>query len=420
MLVTFAPIVLDHKRKKDNTYPVKIRVTFKGKQRKLPTSLVCKPTDLTRGSNKIKSNTILAKAEQIISQMRTAIKDLSPFDLETHDVDWIVGKIKETLQGDHFSLDFFVWADKYIMTKTATTRRAYSCALNTLERFLGSRELDINSITRMMLLDFMEYVDNAPKMHYNPTTKVYEESKKEKIAKAASTRHLMKLENIYKAAKDRYNDEDSGIILIPKSPFDKITKVFPPSDGQSSLGFETMQKIITAQVSNELIRLSLDVFIISFGLMGANMADIYTATPVKDVWIYNRQKTRSRRADQAEMRVSIPSVLKPYIERLQDGSSGWWLPRLHSFAKDKDFATQRINRALRKWAEDNGIPPFTFYAARHTWASLAKSKAKVEKAIIDECLVHVGDFKLTDIYAERDWELINDANQKVLDLFTWE
>lgn len=60
----------------------------------------------------------------------------------------------------------------------------------------------------------------------------------------------------------------------------------------------------------------------------------------------------------------------------------------------------------------------TFYAARHTWASLAR-KAGVEKATIDECLCHKGDFTLTDIYAERSWDLMTEANRKVLQLFSW-
>ena len=42
----------------------------------------------------------------------------------------------------------------------------------------------------------------------------------------------------------------------------------------------------------------------------------------------------------------------------------------------------------------------------------------MEKATIDECLAHVGDFAITDIYAERSWELMAAANRKVLDLFS--
>lgn len=61
---------------------------------------------------------------------------------------------------------------------------------------------------------------------------------------------------------------------------------------------------------------------------------------------------------------------------------------------------------------------FTFGAARHSWATLAR-RAGVEKATVDECLAHKGDFSVTDIYAERSWELMWQANRTVLDLFRW-
>ena len=269
-----------------------------------------------------------------------------------------------------------------------------------------------------MLMDFVEYVDNEPKIHYNRMTGQWEQTDIQRLNKGASSRHLMKLQHLFNAAKDRYNDEDCNRILIPKSPFDKIQKVFPASQGQRNLGQELMQRIIDAQVDNATIRSALDVFILSFGLMGANMADLYYATPFKGEWIYNRQKTMTRRADRAEMRVVIPAEMQPYIERLQDAPGSWWLPVLHRMARNKDYATAKVNDALKKWCEDNNVPPFTFYAARHTWASLAR-KAGVEKATIDECLCHKGDFALTDIYAERSWELMTEANRKVLQLFNW-
>ena len=77
-----------------------------------------------------------------------------------------------------------------------------------------------------------------------------------------------------------------------------------------------------------------------------------------------------------------------------------------------------MNRWLRKWAEREGMEPFTFYAARHTWATLAR-RMTTEKATVDEALAHVGDFKMADIYAERNWALAWEANRKVLALFRW-
>ena len=415
-MITFKAIVISNNRRKDGTYPVKIRVTFKGVSRRFPTTLVCTSNDLTR-SLKIKSASILNKSDELISRMRNAVKDLSPFDLDNKDVDWVVSNIKDSLTQEDFHLDFFEWSDRYILTKAETTRRAYSCALNTLERFLGRRSLDINDISRSLLLEFMDKVDGEKKMHYNVKTGQVEESKADKIPKGASTRHLAKLEHLFNAAKEKYNDEDSGRILIPRSPFSKITKVYPVSNGQSNLGQELMQRIISSQVDNDVMRTALDIFIVSFGLMGANMADLYYAKPVKEEWVYNRQKTSSRRADRAEMRVIIPEQLKPYLERLK-GKGGWWLNRLHEFASSKDFATARVNRCLKKWCEDNEVEVFTFYAARHTFASLAR-KEGVDKSTIDDCLGHKGSFQVADIYAEKAWGLMQEANRKVLDLFTW-
>lgn len=415
-MITFKPVVFAHHKRQDGTFNVKIRITYNRQVRYLPTTLWCTSADLTRGF-KLKNNTLIARSQELCNEMRTACADLTLFDLENRDVDFVVDHIKRSLEQEAFHLDFFAWSDEYLNTKTPTTRRNYISALNALERFIGCRELDINSISHPMMMDFVEYVDNAKKMHYDHKSKTWVEGKSEKVSKGASSIYIMKLAHIFNSAKEKYNDEDTGRIVIPRSPFDKIRRYFPPAHGQKNLGVEVMQTIISAQVDDEPTRTALDAFIVSFALMGANMADLYFAVPFKgNVWVYNRTKTRSRRDDHAEMRVDIPVQIKPHLQRLQAKRGAWWLPALHELNADKDRCTARVNNLLRIWAEANDIEPFTFYAGRHTWASLAR-KAGVEKAVVDECLVHVGDFKMTDIYAERDWNIINEANQKVLALF---
>lgn len=417
-MITFKAIIIPGNKRKDGTHPVNIRVTFKGKVRRLATTLVCTPNDLTR-THRIKNATILTRADAIIGRMREAVQTLTPFDLEGADVDDVVRHIKDTLTGEDFHLDFFAFSESYINGKTPTTRRAYATALNTLARFLGQRSLDVNDISRAMLMEFMEFVDGEPVMHYDRKRGVVVESKTEKIPKGASTRHLAKLEHLFNAAKDKYNDDDSGRILIPKSPFSKIVKVYPMSSGQGNLGRELMQRIISSRSDSEVMQTALDVFVLSFALMGANMADLYNARPFKGgTWRYHRQKTMTRRADQAEMRVDIPHQIRPVLARLE-GDGEWWLDRLHQFASSKDFATARVNRCLRKWCEANGVKVFTFYSARHTWASICRNDCRVDKSTIDDCLGHKGSYQVTDIYADKAWGLIQEANQKVLQLFNW-
>lgn len=419
-MITFKAIVIPNNRRKDGTYPVKIRVTFKGVTRRLPTTLACTPNDLTR-SLKIKSADILSRADELIARMRGAVKDLSPFDLDTWDVDRVVGHIKNALAEKSFRLDFFEWGEQVITSKTASTGLTYKLALNALERYLGRRELDINAISRAMLIGFAEFVDAEPRICYLYAHGTRVRSTVKKIPGGASARYLMMLHHIFNAAKDKYNDEDAGQILIPRSPFDKLSRPIPPSvNGQKNLGQELMQKIISAETSDPAVRKALDVFVVSFGLMGANMADLYAAKPFTGtVWAYNRQKTRSRRADKAEMRVAVPPELAPYIARLR-GRKGaaWWLSALHASADDANRCTGNTNRVLKRWCAANGVPPFTFYAARHSWASLARA-AGIEKATIDEGLCHKGNYAMADIYAEKSWELIWAANRKVLDLFQW-
>lgn len=415
---SFKAVVVPGQRRQDGTYNVKIRVLHNRGQRRIPTSLYARPQDLTR-SLRIKSPDILSKSDELIVQMRAAISDINPFDLETMSVEQLVDHIRGVLKTDTFRLDFFVFADEWILRKAESTRRNYQGALASFARYLGRRSIDINEITRRLILDYMEVTDSENKLQWSYSKQMLVETSKPKGGGTAS-RHVMKLAHIFDAARARYNDEDSGRILIPRDPFSRIEYHLPPSEGQHSIGAEMMQSVIDAQTDDTLERIALDIFVVSFATMGANFADLYNAVPPRGgVWTYNRQKTRTRRADRAAMTVYIPAVLQGALRRLGGDSGGaWWLPVLRDVDPDKSVASQKVNRALARWCKKNGAERFTFYAARHTWATLAR-KAGVEKALVDECLCHVGDFQLTDIYAERDWDLINGANEKVLALFRW-
>jgi integrase len=65
-----------------------------------------------------------------------------------------------------------------------------------------------------------------------------------------------------------------------------------------------------------------------------------------------------------------------------------------------------------------GVDGLQFYAARHSWATIARNIAKIDKYTVHEALNHVDrDMKTTDIYIDKDFSPIWDANRKVLDLF---
>lgn len=407
--ITYKAVCIASNRRKDGTIPVKIRVTYKGASRRLPTNLVAYPGDLTR-TLKIKSSTITARAGQLIAQMQETTAHLSPFLIEDWDVDRVVRHIKATIAAQTFRLDFFEYADKVISKFQPSTRHAYESALNSFAHYVGQRKLDINEITKAMIIGWRDKMNTGNKKQFRKG--VWSETSKGQGGGQA-VRHIVKIKHIFKTAQNEFNGDEK--IEIPRNPFNGIsTAVPPPVHRQKNLGQETIQRIINSQRG-----VALDAFLLSFCLLGANLADLYEAHDVGEVWVYNRKKTRNRRQDRAEMRVTIPEEARPILRKMGAREKGVWLPALHTFAKSSDLCTQRINNHLRRWAEREGIEPFTFYAARKTWASLAR-RAGVEKATIDECLCHIGDFPVADIYIERDWGLLNEANRKVLALFDWD
>ena len=176
-MITYKPIIIQGGRRKDGTYPVKVRVTFRGVSRRLPTTLVCTDQDITR-SGKIKNATILQKAGELITRMRATCDNLSPFTLEGWNVDKVVQHIRDTLTADTFRLDFFTFGREFIQGKAEGTRAGYTTALNALARFLGGDSLEINTITRTLLVEFQEWADSQPRAFFNYHTGQYQDTKK--------------------------------------------------------------------------------------------------------------------------------------------------------------------------------------------------------------------------------------------------
>lgn len=405
MTVTFKAVVIPGNKHQDGTYPVKIRVTFKGKVRRLPTTLAAAQADLTR-QLKIKSPTILNKTADLIARMRGALEGLSVFQLEDMDVDDIVARIRDKMKADAFRLDFFEFADAFLEGKKESTARAYISALSAFARFLGTRTCEINAITRTMAVSFADFVKGEEwavrgKRKARPVK-----------TDGSAQRYVAMLAHIHRAARMKYNDDD-GKILIPRTPFENLGLPRGISHGQRNLGEDVIRKILTCEEENPARREALDAFAVSFLLMGANLADLVVAKhPTGGVWTYRRAKTSGRRADGAEMRVDVPAEVLPFAKRLGSSGRGWWLPRLRNAGKGSVAA--RVNYNLARWAEANKIQPFTFYAARHSWASIGRSIG-IEKATIDDGLCHVGDYTVADIYAEKAWPVINAANRKIID-----
>lgn len=413
MAATFKTEIRKHQQREDGSYNVKLRITHKRRSRWIPTNITITPQDLTARGDKIRTQAVLDKCEDLLRRVRADVARLSPFALEDMSVEQLADWIRKEEKGEGWRLNFFAWGYECAAGMPESARGNYTRALKAFERYLGKGEIDINEIRAADICGFGEYLDAEPKAgsHGKPKKKG-----------GASRTYISALSRLHALARQRYNDMDAERQLIPRNPFDGYKA--PPAPrirgGQSSLGIAGIQALIDARPKNPQERRAIALFLISFCLMGANLADLYEAPPFKgDWWIYRRKKVVERKGKDAEIRVRIPDCVRPLLAEFPDRTGRYWLGLRESWANNVAQGTHKLNRWLRRWQAEAGMRDFTYYAARHSWSTIAHAGAGYNLDTVDEAMGHNGKLPLTDIYIEKDWDMLNRINADTLALFDW-
>lgn len=400
--ITFKPTIIA-RRKADGTHTIRMRVTANRKSKYISTNISVTPAQLTKSGN-IKDRAVLDRLDALTARMRAAAADLDPFAVTQMSIDEIVRHIAAH-QDSAFRLEFFEFARKTVEGKTTrNTRLYYRNAVNAFREFAGRDTMDISEITSSMMRNFEAWL-----------------VARHGTGARATGSYPASIGHIHAQARLMYNNEETGEILI-RNPFAYFHAARTRQAGHRNVSREAVQALIDGRGKLRRRRevLAADMFLVSFGLMGMNAADIYACAPPKDgVLIYNRAKTAGRRDDRAEMHVRIDPRIAALLDRWADSPGSGHAFRVHRLMTPGSFVAT-LSAGLHMACDTLGISePMTFYSARHTWATLAYS-AGVDKSVINDCLCHVDDaMKVTDIYIAKDWEVMWKANAKVLDLFRW-
>lgn len=419
MKPSFTPCIIPSQKRADGTYNVKIRVTYKRRSKRLSTNLHAAPKDLTRSLN-FKDGPVKKAAYDLANKFYEICAEVDYLELQQMEVEDVVKVIDAKAETKKkFHLDFIEYMRRVALTK-GPTERVYVTAANALARFMKGHTLDIMDINVKFLRSFEEFIKKEPKIVSNFHTGETWESKKIKGDCRAVSQYLGCVRHVFTLARKEFNEPDLDIYRIPNNPFEyySVPKQQPAKRRNKSQDF--IQMIINESAKAKgAEKFALEVFLLSFALEGMNLADLYSCAIAKNGWIvYNRRKTSGRRADLAEHHVYIPKELAPIVERMRD-NDGVHMFLFHRKYKDFNTFTLSANNAIRRWREDHKeVEDFTMYAARHSFASIAR-KVGVEKATIDEMLCHVGNLRMADVYIEPDWEIHKKANEKIIALFDW-
>ena len=402
--------------KVDGTYNVKIRFTLDRKVKRLSTNLFITSKDLTK-SLKFKEDTSIKRAiDRLVLYYREQC-----FKLQLDQNHYSLDEIIEFLNGEQEkqqTIDFIKFSREWIASTTIKGAPNYTTAINALVRFIGKEELDINLITLDFLESFKAFLNKEREIR---TKRLMQQGKRVPSNRSLSL-YLISIKKLFNEAKKKYNKKEKNLILIPNSPFMELE--IPKQEA-------TRKRAISADIIKKLWKLpykdmkkgykstchynlAKDCFILSFCLMGINSADLYNATEMEGYTIvYNRTKTKDRRLDKPQMKVDIPRLILPLVEKYKDKTGKRLFNFYQYYADEKDF-NKAINYGLKEICTILEIDDLEYYAARHSWATIALNKAGIDKYIVHAALNHIDDaMKVTDIYIERDFVNENKANTKV-------
>ena len=403
--------------KVDGTYNVKIRFTLDRKVKRLSTNLFVTQQDLTKSLKFKEDTSIKREIDRLVLYYREQCLKLQ-LDQNHYSLDEII----EFLNGEQEkqqTIDFIKFSREWIASATIKGAPNYTTAINALVRFVGKEELDINLITLEFLEQFKAFLIGERDAR---TKKLMQQGKRVTSNRTLSL-YLVSIKKLFSEAKRKFNKKDKNLILIPNSPFEDFKIPKQEATRKRAISVDIIKKLWKLPYkdmkkgykSTCRYNLAKDCFILSFCLMGINSADLYNATEMRgNTIIYNRTKTKARRLDGAKMMVDIPKIVQPLIDKYKD-STGKRLFNFHQFYGDEKTFNKAINSGLKEIGSILEVDDLEYYAARHSWATIALNKVGIDKYIVHAALNHIDDsMKVTDIYIERDFVNENKANTKVV------
>jgi len=399
--------------KKDNSYPLKLKLFHQDKARYIPLNLYFKEKEWDSKGGKVKST--YKNSGRVNSSIRKKVSSASDLILELDneiasiDIDTLKKKVAENLFGKNekniVSREYlFIYTqeiiDNLIKAKRVGSARSYKCTLNSFKSYLNGNDIPLTKITHKFLSD---YEANC-------------------LGRGLKINAIGVYLRTLRAIINRAIDED----MIPQNqyPFRKFS-IKTEKTSKRAISKEDISKILNLKVDeNSRMFHSLNYFTFMFNMRGMNFIDLAYLKKEnlhKDRLEYRRIKTKKLYS--IKLTPKVIEILEYYIKGRRLKPSDLLLPIMSknilgdAVKERKQFDNRRkyFNMDLKKLAKLCEVDVnLTSYVTRHTWASLAKFSG-ITPAIIGESLGH-SDLKTTETYlANFENSTLDDANDKVLD-----
>jgi integrase len=423
-MATFKAMVHAHHEKEDGTFNVKIRVTHNRKKAYNNTTFHVHRKQLT---NKLefKDRTLKKMTSDLIDLYYEQANKMGD-DINIYNAKDLASLLENKISKiGNDNIDFIEFGREHIRRLVKAGRESYSAkftrTLNHLIDFFGNEKVSVTEINIKNLLRFEEFL-KSPREYVRLNQFGREVTYQRDGIKNGIIDIMGCVRKLFNEAKKEHNDEDKNEIRITHSPFGKyIIGKAPEETKKRNLKAAEIVKIRDYEDINPGSRMELgrDVFMLSFYLIGINTADLYNAEVIQNGRLeYKRKKTAGRRKDNAFISIKIEPEAARLIDKYRDPRGKRVFNFYNMYTTSKLFNTM-LNVGLQSLAVKLSLDEvqLTSYYARHSWATIARNICRISKDDVSMALNHIDPtHQVTDIYIEKNWDIIDEANLKVLDL----
>ncbi len=404
-MATFLAVIFkgENHVRQDKTTNIKIRITHNRKADYISTDLYVLPTKFAKGTAFGKNASFINsrirdemdKYEGRYLRMGSVVNRLS------------VKELKARLMAEEISsdIDFIKFTEDYKDQLKAEGKNgsylAVSGFLSNLKSF--SPKLNFNQIDYSFLLSFEQYL------------------KKKGVGNAVNN-YMRYFRLVFNRGRDKYNDEDRGINLIQHYPFKKY-KIQKP-ENMTRLHRLTLEQLMIFKdfkPDRERVQMAQDMFMLMFCLIGINTKDLFYLEKPDNQGRVNYSRAKTKRKYSIKLEPEALEIIKKYegSSRLINiheryGSYLDWQKYVN--VELKTICTGNIKDLKQKKSKSVFPENVSTNWARHTWATIARNDCRIDKDDVALCLGHEdSDNKVTDIYIDYDYRIIDESNRKVLD-----
>lgn len=306
-----------------------------------------------------------------------------------------IDELKERFSGERSANSFFTFSEKEIERLTSVGKKriaeTYATTLKSFSRFMDGQDVTLDEIDGCMVSSYETYLRNTG------------------VCPNTSSFYMRNLRALFNRAIEQQ-------LTAVRNPF-KHVYTGVDKTLKRAIAVEIIVKIKDINLSHKPnLDFARDMFLFSFytrGMSFIDMAFLRKKDLHSGVLSYYRRKTGQR------LFIKWEDCMQKIVDKYDTASSQYLLPIIQDDLMDERkqyiYQAHRVNMNLKSIGRKLNLTiPLTTYVARHSWASIARSR-NVPVAVISESMGHDSE-NTTRIYlASLDNHAIDEANSLVLE-----